>query len=88
MARSSPPAGSSNFDTVSIATAFLGSWPNISLHQARGVQYDCLSYRTTNELLHQRAAEVLDSLPLLGRKAKLVEEAANLTSSNAFDAVD
>ena len=88
MARSSPPAGSSNFDTVSIATAFLGSWPNISLHQARGVQDDCLSYRTTNELLDKRAAEVLDSLPLLGRKAKLVEEAANLTSSNAFDTVD
>ena len=88
MARSSPPAGSSNFDTVSIATAFLGSWPNISLHQARGVQYDCLSYRTTNELLNEREAKVLDSLRLLGRKAKLVEEAANLTSSNAFDAVD
>jgi hypothetical protein len=46
------------------------------------------SYRTTNELLDERAAKVLDSLLLLGRKAKLVEEAANLTSSNAFDAVD
>jgi hypothetical protein len=41
-----------------------------------------------NELLNERAAEVLDSLLLLGRKAKLVEEAANLTSSNALDAVD
>jgi hypothetical protein len=48
----------------------------------------CLGYRTTNELLNERAAEVLDSLLLLGRKAKLVEEAANLTSSNALDAVD
>jgi hypothetical protein len=41
-----------------------------------------------NELLNERAAEVLDSLLLLGRRAKLVEEAANRTSSNAFDAVD
>jgi hypothetical protein len=41
-----------------------------------------------NELLDERAAKVLDSLLLLRRKAKLVEEAANLTSSNAFDAVD
>ena len=47
-----------------------------------------LGYRTMNELLNERAAEVLDSLLLLGRKAKLVEEAANLTSSNALDAVD
>ena len=47
-----------------------------------------LSHRTTNELLDERAAKVLDSLLLLRRKAKLVEEAANLTSSNAFDAVD
>jgi hypothetical protein len=88
VARSSPPAGSSNFDTVSIATAFLGSWPNISLLQAGGVQYDCLSYRPTNKLLNKRAAKVLDSFLLFGRKAKLIEEAANLTSSNAFDAVD
>jgi hypothetical protein len=47
-----------------------------------------LGYRTTNELLNEREAKVLDSLRLLGRKAKLVEEAANLTSSNAFNAVD
>jgi hypothetical protein len=41
-----------------------------------------------NELLNERAANVLDSLLLLRRKAKLAQEAANLTSSNAFDAVD
>jgi hypothetical protein len=40
-----------------------------------------------NELLDKRAAEVLDSLLLLGRKAKLAQEAANLTSSNALDLV-
>jgi hypothetical protein len=48
----------------------------------------CPGYRTLNELLDERAAEVLDSLLLLGRRAKLAQEAANLTSSNAFDAVD
>ena len=41
-----------------------------------------------NELLNERVAKVLESLRLLWRKAKLVEEAANLASSNAFDAVD
>lgn len=41
-----------------------------------------------NEFLDERAAEILDNILLLGRKAKLVEEAANLASSNAFDAVD
>jgi hypothetical protein len=40
-----------------------------------------------NELIDERVAEVLDSLPLLRRRAKLVEEAANLMGSNAFDAV-
>ena len=40
------------------------------------------------QLLDEQAAEVLDGLPLLRRKARqLVEEAANLISSNAFDAV-
>jgi hypothetical protein len=47
----------------------------------------CLSYRTTNELLDERAAEVLDGLLLLWRRAKLVKEAANLLNSNAFDIV-
>ena len=60
----------------------------MSLLQARGVQYDCLGYRTTNELLNERAAKVLDSLLLLRTKAKLAQEAAKLTGSNAFDAVD
>jgi hypothetical protein len=46
-----------------------------------------LSYRTMNELIDERVAEVLDGLGLLRSKAKLVEQAANLMSSNAFDAV-
>jgi hypothetical protein len=40
-----------------------------------------------NELIDERVAEVLDGLGLLRSKAKLVEQAANLMSSNAFDAV-
>jgi hypothetical protein len=40
-----------------------------------------------NELLDERVAEVLDGLRLLRRKAELAEQAANLMSSNAFDAV-
>jgi hypothetical protein len=40
-----------------------------------------------DELLDERVAEVLDGLPLLRREANLVEEAANLVGSNAFDAV-
>ncbi len=47
----------------------------------------CLSYQTMNELLDERVAEVLDCLRLLRRKAKLAQEAANLMSSNGFDAV-
>jgi hypothetical protein len=46
-----------------------------------------LSYRTMNELLDERVAEVLDGLRLLWRKADLAEEAANLMSTNGFDAV-
>ena len=46
-----------------------------------------LSYWTMNELLDERVAEVLDCLRLLRRKPELVEEAANLMGSNAFDAV-
>ena len=46
-----------------------------------------LSYRTIDELVDECAAEVLDGLRLLQRKAKLAEEAANLMVSNAFDAV-
>jgi hypothetical protein len=38
-----------------------------------------------NELLDERAAEGLDGLRVLRRKAKLAEEAANLMGSNAFD---
>jgi hypothetical protein len=47
-----------------------------------------LSYRTMmDELLEERAAEVLDGLSLLRREAKLTEEATNLMVSNAFDTV-
>ena len=46
-----------------------------------------LSYWSMNELLDERVAEVLDGLRLLRRKAELVEQAANLMGSNAFDAV-
>jgi hypothetical protein len=46
-----------------------------------------LSYRTMNQLLDERVAEVLDGLLLLRRKAKLVEQAANLMGSHGFDAV-
>ena len=46
-----------------------------------------LSYRTMNQLLDEQVAEVLNGLPLLRRKAKLAQEAANLMGSNAFDAV-
>jgi hypothetical protein len=46
-----------------------------------------LSYRTMNQLLDERVAEVLDGLSLLRRKAELAQEAANLMGSNAFDAV-
>jgi hypothetical protein len=46
-----------------------------------------LSYWTMNELLDEGVAEVLDCLRLLRRKPELVEEAANLMGSNAFDAV-
>jgi hypothetical protein len=40
-----------------------------------------LGYRATDELLDERAAEVLDGLRLLRRKAKLAEEAAKLMGS-------
>jgi hypothetical protein len=46
-----------------------------------------LSYWTMNHLLDERVAEVLDGLRFLWRKPELVEQAANLMSSNAFDAV-
>jgi hypothetical protein len=46
-----------------------------------------LSNRTMDELLDERVAEVLDGLPLLRRKAKPVEQAANLMGSNVLDAV-
>jgi hypothetical protein len=46
-----------------------------------------LGYRTMNELIDERVAEVLDCLRLLWRKPELAEEAANLMGSNAFDAV-
>jgi hypothetical protein len=39
------------------------------------------------KLVDKRAAETLDDLRLLRRKAKLIEEATNLMDSNALDAV-
>jgi hypothetical protein len=39
------------------------------------------------KLVDKRVAEALDDLRLLRRKAKLIEEAANLMDSNALDAV-
>ena len=46
-----------------------------------------LSYRTIDKIVDQCAAEVLDGLRLLQRRAKLVEDAANLIGSDAFGAV-